>query len=256
MLDDLIIPSYANYHATEEGSDRLVNRTVKNPERFKSWPGFSYDYNSRGFRDDEWPDDSELASSIWCVGDSFTVGLGKPVDQCWPMVLSRRVNIRTINVSMTQGSNDWISRRSQQIIKEVSPRILIVHWSFINRRERNDPTLPDDQRRIWHKVDLEKLGHSQNDHLQNFIDNVSALESKRGSTKVIHTVAPAYSKEPKVNGSRVETERRISELDLEYFIPEFDILDYARDEFHYYELTTSRFVDSIEKILDLINHDK
>lgn len=252
MLDDFILPSYANRVSLEEGSDSLASR-IKDKNRFQSWPSIEYRYNNRGFRDSEWPED--LSSAIWCIGDSFTVGLGNNVDDTWPRVLARRRGVRTINVAMNGASNDWIARRGKQIIKEVSPMVLIAHWSFIHRRELNDASLPDDRRRIWHKEELERLSNSQEVNLQNFIDNLSELENNKGSTRVIHTVIPAYSKEPKQNGHRLETELRISELGLKYFIPEFEILDYARDEIHYYNKTTSLFVDSIEKVLDSINKE-
>jgi len=51
-----------------------------NKEYFKSYTKqISYRYNSKGFRDDEWPED--LSDVIWCVGDSFTVGIGQPFEE-------------------------------------------------------------------------------------------------------------------------------------------------------------------------------
>ena len=50
-----------------------------------------YQYNSRGFRDHEWPED--LSDVIWCVGDSFTEGLGQPFGETWPCLLQEKTGI-------------------------------------------------------------------------------------------------------------------------------------------------------------------
>ena len=49
----------------------------------------SYRYNSRGFRDHEWPED--LSDVVWCVGDSFTVGIGQPFEETWPQLLGKKL---------------------------------------------------------------------------------------------------------------------------------------------------------------------
>ena len=69
-----------------------------------------YNYNSRGFRDNEWPT-KNLVDTIWCFGDSFTVGLGQPQNECWPKVLESKINKKTINISLNGGSVNWITRQ-------------------------------------------------------------------------------------------------------------------------------------------------
>ena len=57
-------------------------------EHFKNYSKkISYEYNSKGFRDVEWPTD--LSDCIWCIGDSFTEGLGQPFEETWPQVLQK-----------------------------------------------------------------------------------------------------------------------------------------------------------------------
>lgn len=108
---------------------------------FKKYPHtFDYQYNSRGFRDREWPDDLDRA--IWCIGDSFTVGVGSPQSHSWPSVLSQLTGVHTVNVSMTGASNDWISKVAGLIADSVTPRCMVIMWSYINRRE-----MPIDQHR-------------------------------------------------------------------------------------------------------------
>lgn len=106
-------------------------------EHFHSYPHhIEYQYNSRGFRDDEWPTDTaELERAIWCVGDSFTVGVGSPINHTWPWLLQQRMGRRTINVSMDGASNNWIARQASQILQQVAPHTMIMHWSYLHRRE-------------------------------------------------------------------------------------------------------------------------
>lgn len=254
ILPDLVLPSYANRLVSTEGSDSIFSR-IKDKRRWLNWPAFEYRYNSRGFRDQEWPEN--LVDSIWCIGDSFTVGLGNDVKDTWPYILGQRLSSRTINVSMNGASNNWIARRTLDIINAVAPKTVIVHWSFIHRRESPQQELPDDQRRIWHLDEVEKLNNNQEINLANFIENVSKVEQGKKQTQVIHSFVPAYSKEPIINGHRIVTERMLHDLNLDNVVSEFDILDYGRDEIHYHVKTAIHFVDRIiEKIISNKKHDK
>ncbi len=81
--------------------------SVKRPKEFLDYPyPISYSYNSHGFRDDEWPDD--LSNVIWCIGDSFTTGVGVPFDHRWPNILQSKINKRCINLGIDGASNELI----------------------------------------------------------------------------------------------------------------------------------------------------
>ena len=138
ILPDFVLLSRQNQVWSESGLDSLAS--CLNVKHFKSYPHqVEYRYNSRGFRDAEWPEDiNQLKNAIWCVGDSFTVGVGAPVEHTWPYILQKRLGIRTINVSMDGASNTWISRKSKDILQTINPKTLIIHWSFLNRREISD----------------------------------------------------------------------------------------------------------------------
>lgn len=146
ILPDLVLSTRANQHWQFSGMDSLENCIDK--KHFKSYPyAVDYDYNSRGFRDSEWPEDiDQLTHAIWCVGDSFTEGLGSPAEHAWPFLLQNQTNMKTINVSMDGASNDWISRRSCDIINTIRPKKLIIHWSYTHRRE---DTIENGQQIIW-----------------------------------------------------------------------------------------------------------
>ena len=45
---------------------------------------------------------------------------------------------------MDGASNTWISRKSEDILQTINPKTLIIHWSYLNRRE-----ISDDE--IWNK---------------------------------------------------------------------------------------------------------
>ena len=135
LLPELFLPSRARKTLDYSGMD--------SPEwcldlvHFNSyaWP-VQYTYNSRGFRDAEWPTD--FSQVIWCVGDSFTVGLGAPAQHTWPAVLQHRTGRRCINVSLDGASNNWIARTALAILTEFPTADVVVHWSFLHRRELDD----------------------------------------------------------------------------------------------------------------------
>jgi hypothetical protein len=118
---------------------------------FLSYPySITYKYNSRGFRDQEWPDTmQELRDAIWCIGDSFTVGLGSPLEHTWAFRLSNIANRRIINVSMDGASNEWIARTAENIVRVVDPAQFVIMWSYTHRREKPDTSLSDEFRKLY-----------------------------------------------------------------------------------------------------------
>lgn len=137
LLPDLVLPSRVLQHWHYTGLDHPER--CYNPEYFDSFPYLvEYHYNSRGFRDTEWP--NEFDDVIWCLGDSFTVGLGSPRAHTWPWLLQRITGKRTVNVSMDGASNEWISRRACDILRAGIAQRMVIHWSYTHRRENWDMT--------------------------------------------------------------------------------------------------------------------
>jgi len=140
ILDSTRIISRANENSLFSGLDSIEAIPIfdfRKKEHFKNYPHkIEYQYNSRGFRDQEWPTFLDaLQNSIWCVGDSFTAGVGVPFLHTWPQILQQIANLRTINVSLDGASNNWIARHARAIINEIKPKNLIVQWSYSHRRE-------------------------------------------------------------------------------------------------------------------------
>ena len=161
ILPNLCLRSRVNKHWAYSGIDSP--EYCQDPKSFDQYPyPVRYDYNSRGYRDDEWPGNlQQLKESIWCLGDSFTVGIGQPFAHIWPQILQFRTGRRCINISMDGASNDWISRVATDIVTAIHPRDMVVMWSFTHRRELDKPDLDDENRRIWHSQDSKEQDRSR-----------------------------------------------------------------------------------------------
>jgi hypothetical protein len=149
ILPELILPSRVNQRWKFTGIDHIDRCLDK--RHFLSYPhSITYSYNSRGFRDQEWPDTmQELRNAVWCIGDSFTVGIGSPLEHSWPSQLSNITNRCIINVSMDGASNEWIARTTENIVQVIDPAQIVIMWSYVHRRENIDDQLDDEHRRIY-----------------------------------------------------------------------------------------------------------
>ena len=181
ILPDFILPSRINQQWQYSGIDSPEDCLDK--KHFKSYPHtIEYCYNSRGYRDQEWPSElAELQNSIWCVGDSFTVGLGSPIEHTWPYILQKQTGLRTINVSMDGASNQWMARKIKRIAEVISPKNIIVQWSYLNRRESQNAGT--DEQRIM-QYDSSQL--EDNINIENFKNCIKETQNYQ----VIHSIIP------------------------------------------------------------------
>lgn len=141
----LTIPELANKQFDYTGIDSL--NLCLDRELFTHWPhAVDYRYNSRGFRDQEWP--RNLASAIWCLGDSFTVGLGSCFEHTWPQLLGQHSQRRVITMAMDGASNEWIARTACDAYNFAGPSNMVLMWSYLHRREHPDADLSDLDRRL------------------------------------------------------------------------------------------------------------
>lgn len=285
ILPDFIIPSCINVKELHSGLDTLSECLDK--KHFKNYPySVEYEYNSRGYRDDEWPDSLEtLQRSIWCVGDSFTLGLGSPRSHTWTHILQHCSGTRTINVSMNGASNDWIARKSQRILEVVQPKFLILHWSYISRREQSldQPRQQSWQRFYqqicdpdWPQCDWDKIDQLPQDILYE-INNVHGgwdkdkipdelrkifTTNSTDEEDVAHTIAcleslNQYQKSSKIIHSFIPSFAPTKELGRLVYdqltgpvVPEFKKLDLARDGHHYDIKTSQAFVQQLMQFLN------
>jgi hypothetical protein len=135
ILPGFVVPSRINQVWDQSGIDSLEHCTSKT-DYLKYPHQIEYKYNDRGYRDNNWPaNTADLESFIWCFGDSFTVGIGSPYQHTWPYLLSNRLDIRTVNISLDGASNLWIVRKILHLLEYLAPPVLVIHWSYIHRRE-------------------------------------------------------------------------------------------------------------------------
>ena len=74
---------------------------------------------------------------ILTIGDSFTFGeeLSNRLDQAWPYLLGRDLNLPVTNLAQGGASNDYIFRTSIEHTVENKYQLVIVQWSDPSRME-------------------------------------------------------------------------------------------------------------------------
>jgi hypothetical protein len=252
------------------------------PNHFQRYPyKIDYQYNSRGFRDQEWP--ADVSDAVWCIGDSFTAGVGVPYSHTWPQILQNKLNRRTINVSLDGASNNWIARQAQMIIDAVKPQLMIIQWSYSHRRELplkqvldtiwqeyylaiKDPNWPD----CASADDLDQLSQDiqsavRSDPRYNDYYSESDLESLRRLQSIPSTAEEDIANTQECIDTVSNTDTKI----IHSFIPKWhvgeyrlnfhgasniapiEIIDFGRDGRHYDILTAQKFVDQVLSIIDI-----
>lgn len=284
ILPDVALPARANQCWTYSGIDSPER--CPDLKRFESYPHpVQYQHNSRGFRDDEWPED--LVNAIWCVGDSFTLGIGSARHCTWPYVLQQATGTRTINVSMDGASNNWMARQAWHILKSIQPRAMVIHWSYLHRREgltglsdnkkhnfmlHYNQVKESDWPEIYKVEQFSSLPvHVQHtlmtqhtrDWLQETTDDDlrlwhirSDLQKDIANTRDCMTLVDTTAHQTQLIHSFIpdfaigyqhEFFRQISTTNA--MIQDFDRLDLARDGHHYDLLTSQKFVQQITPLL-------
>jgi hypothetical protein len=284
ILPDFILSSRVNQCWQYSGIDSPDQCLDKS--HFKQYPhSISYRYNSRGFRDQEWPESiEELKNAIWCIGDSFTVGLGSPIEHTWPWLLQKQTGRRVINVSMDGASNNWIARRTAVLQKEIAPKNTVIMWSYLHRREHEDCGLNDESRRI-HVAPTSEFEDAIN--LKNCINMIkgyptvqliipfaipeystilnfqSAWDNIRGpdwpllapTTPDELLLLPKFVQNELTENFKLWTELEqfveIQRIKLEWSIIQVNRLDRARDG-HHFDLVTAQWV--VDQITTQLNH--
>lgn len=288
ILPQVILPQLKNQCLDTTGLDSRQHCLNKNHFESFAYP-VTYHYNSRGFRDLEWPaNQQDLINSVWCIGDSFTAGVGSPFEHTWPWVLQHELQTRTINISMDGASNNWIARQASVILETLQPRVMIIHWSYLHRREGlinlaqkithmfllhyeniRDPSWPNItqieqfstlpvniQHELLNQSEVPWRQHINDDQLR--LWNIkSDLEQDLINTQKCMEMVENYCDYTKLIHSFIPGSTKGYKPDFDHFIKpkhamidEFLPLDLARDG-HHYDIKTSRyFVSQIVQILN------
>jgi len=177
-LDDLVIPSlvqrcFKTYAPDSFWSSRNRWHYLRYPHKI------TYQFNSRGFRDQEWPTD--LKNAVWCLGDSVTVGIGSPLEHTWPGQLSKLSARRTINLGIRGTNNQAIAEMANTVLREVQPKNMIIIWSFLERR-------PIDTSDLLRDVHSRRLIAPNIDHIRYFEQCLNLID--HNNTNIIHAFVP------------------------------------------------------------------
>lgn len=193
----------------------------------------SYRYNTRGFRDNEWPED--LSDVIWCIGDSFTVGLGQPFQETWPQLLEKKLGKRCINLGEDGCSNDTMAMRINEICKLYNPKLIVVMWSYLARRRINNDNVHHDKKSFGFKEDI-----------KNFIKNYETVNQL--STSVINLIVPNATTRTDTLNNFLKKEQKQNPNLLH-----FEQLDWSRDYHHFDVKTTTNITELIYNSIESVD---
>jgi hypothetical protein len=209
------------------GLDSLDNCFDK--QHFKNYKKtISYKFNSWGCRDNEPP--NNLNDLIWCVGDSFTLGLGQPFEETWPQLLEKKVNIRCMNIAQNGCPNDMIAIRANKILEKYSPKKVIILWSFLHRRFKDGNFLH------FHK------NNNAEEDLQNFIKNFNSINNHEN---ILNYIIPNAFVNAQAKTLKNDELQKLLESKINGYITVVKQVDVSRDGFHFDIETCNMLVEDI-----------
>ena len=224
LKQNISIPSYANLRCNTLGLDSIEHCLRKS--HYESFGDVNYLFNELGYR----MGSQYHQNSILAIGDSFTLGLGVNVDDTWPVQLSKILNYPVLNFSLNGASNDWIARRTSELLEFFSPKAVIVHYTFSHRRENENTSWHDDERTECDAV------HTEIENYNNW--KTRFLQICNLNVPVVHSFIPNWhtsSIDYSVMGTNVMAP-----------MPKIDL---ARDGFHYGIATNQLVAEKIAKLL-------
>ena len=123
---------------------------------------YTYSFNSWAFRGDDYSQYIGKPVNI-CLGDSFTLNIGGPIEHSWPSQLSKHFDIPTLNLGIDGAGNDTIAMIYNWAIETFDVKHTFVMYSFFHRRYDN--------------VNKLLLGHSED--LPNDNENIKYFENHK-----------------------------------------------------------------------------
>lgn len=135
-----------HYHSRDKnktlewsGTDNLetYNQNIKDPKKYailknNNWlDPIEYKFNNHGFRADAF-DDRPAGLALGC---SFTNGTGLRIEQVWPSILSKLLNIHVWNLGIGGASFDTVFRILEYYLPKLNPKFVCVLMPPVNRFE-------------------------------------------------------------------------------------------------------------------------
>lgn len=221
------IPSYANVCCKFIGLDSQEH--CLDSAYFRSYPDdVEYRFNEIGYRTKSV--NEFRGNEILAIGDSFTLGLGVPLQHTWPCRLEQLLNYPVLNFSLNGASNDWLARKTQQLLQWFQPRAIVVHYTFSHRRERPCPDWHDDER-----TECEPF-YTEQENLENW--NRAFCYFSSLPWPVVHSFIP--------NWHTTSIDHSLLNNNV---LPPTQQIDFARDRFHYGVKTNQQLAESITNLL-------
>lgn len=124
----------SNYQEKISGMDN-PHKAHRTFEDWFAYPvqNFDYKFNSWGFRGPEYEQFIGKPINI-CLGDSFTVNVGDPIEYSWCNQLAKNFSIPTINLGMDGAGNDAIRIVYERACTLFDVQDTFVVYSFLHRR--------------------------------------------------------------------------------------------------------------------------
>ncbi len=124
----------ANHNNKTCGMDTPIE-SYRTLEDWYAYPvqNFNYSFNSWGFRGPEYEQFLDKPINL-CLGDSFTVNVGGPIEHSWCSQLAKHFDIPTINVGVDGAGNDAIRIIYEKACNIFDIRDVFVMYSFLHRR--------------------------------------------------------------------------------------------------------------------------
>ena len=102
---------------------------------WKNYPvqDFNYEFNEWGCRGPDYDEYIHQPVNI-CLGDSFTVNIGGPIEHSWTSQLDKLLDLPTINLGMDGAGNDAIRLVYDRACKVFDVQETFVMYSYFHRR--------------------------------------------------------------------------------------------------------------------------
>ena len=135
LINDLkYFKKSANYSNTTSGMDH-PDISFRTSEDWYAYPiqDFDYQFNSWGFRGPEYTQFIGKPVNI-CLGDSFTVNVGGPIEHSWCSQLAQHYDVPTLNLGMDGAGNDAIRLVYDRACDLFDVQNTFVMYSYLHRR--------------------------------------------------------------------------------------------------------------------------
>ena len=209
-------------------NEKNFNQNLK----FQHYKNIIYKINSKGYRCSEFDEKSDY--TIVCLGCSIVFGYGLPKNMIFHELLSDRIqfqkncSITNFNLGVPSGSNQLIARLASVVIKILKPNLLIVNYTYAQRREyvsnegKYYPYFSKGQKdvELFPFKHFNNLSNSCDDLIQSYLhmDHVKNIAKANNINYLWSTID--------------ENLEKISGLDKENYVGFFKNFDFARDGMH------------------------